>query len=75
MTLNRYKGYTIRTVGISHYIYRPGTSLPTTQYPPGYAQSMAAAKRWVNADIKSAGQTPDAGSADYLYSLAEVKET
>jgi hypothetical protein len=51
MTLSKYKGYTIRTVGISQYIYRPGVVMPTTTYPPGYAQSMAAAKRWINEDL------------------------
>lgn len=55
MTLSTYKGYTIETVGISQYIYRPGHQLTERNernYAPGYAQSMAAAKRWINEDIK-----------------------
>ena len=40
-----YKGYTIKTIGISRYIYRPGE----TEYS-GYAQSIAEAKRWINND-------------------------
>lgn len=71
MTTTTYKGYTIKTVGISRHIYRPGqimpqrlapqntplvtvdsTDLVSIGYAPGYAQSMAAAKRWINEDIK-----------------------
>lgn len=71
MTTTTYKSYTIKTVGISRYIYRPGqivpqrkapenatlvtvagTDLLSVGYAPGYAQSMAAAKRWINEDIK-----------------------
>lgn len=70
MTTSTYKCYTIKTVGISRYIYRPGQILPQRKapqnstlvtvsgtdlisigYAPGYAQSMAAAKRWINKDI------------------------
>lgn len=50
MTISTYKKYTIETVGISRYIYRPGASL--SNYAPGYEQSLAAAKRWINEDIK-----------------------
>jgi hypothetical protein len=49
MTTKTYKGYTIRVTGPSHHIYCPGQDL--TSYAPGYAQSMAAAKRWVKDDI------------------------
>jgi hypothetical protein len=56
MTTTTYKGYTVRTVGLSQYIYRPGTFTPGTKlYPPGYAQSMAAAKRWINEDLTANG--------------------
>lgn len=49
MSNKTYKGYTVHVHGISHYIYRPGQD--TKEYAPGYAQSMAAAKRWINEDI------------------------
>lgn len=49
-----YKGYIIRTVGISRYIYRPGNQgiLSTIASADGYAQSMTAAKNWINEDIR-----------------------
>lgn len=50
MTITTYKGYTIHQHGLSCYIYRPGQD--TKEYAPGYTQSMAAAKRWINEDIK-----------------------
>lgn len=50
MTTTIYKGYTIRVTGLSHHIHRPGQDIK--EYAPGYAQSMAAAKRWINEDIK-----------------------
>jgi hypothetical protein len=53
-----YKGFTIKTVGISRYIYRPGQydsgaeKVWRANNPvAGYAQSMEAAKRWINAQI------------------------
>lgn len=51
MTTRTYKGYTIRITGLSHYITRPGYHLKN-EYAPGYAQSFAEAKRWINQDIK-----------------------
>jgi hypothetical protein len=49
MTTTTYKGYTIRNVGTSWYIYRPGR----VPVPPsdGHEQSLAAAKRWINTDL------------------------
>lgn len=50
MSITTYKGFTIQVVGLSHYIYRPGTD-PVNRRPllaHGYAQSFAAAKRWIN---------------------------
>lgn len=63
----RYKGYTIRSVGLSHYIYRPGQAIPgdpENYAAPGYAQSMAAARRWVNADLQKK-------RADRVFAFAE----
>lgn len=57
MTDRRYKGYTIRVVGLSHHIFRPGVPVPelaAERYAAGaagYAQSFAEAKRWINYDI------------------------
>lgn len=51
MTTATYKAYTIRTVGLSHYIYRPGVH-PIPGDSDGYAQSLAATKRWINEDVK-----------------------
>ena len=45
---NKYKGYKIEVVGISRYIWRPDSTAPISE---GYAQSMAGAKRWINADL------------------------
>lgn len=50
MTTTTYKGYTIQVTGLSHHIHRPGQD--TKEYAPGYAQSMVAAKRWINEDVK-----------------------
>lgn len=52
MTIKKYKDYTIEIVGLSHYIFRPGTNLIDTQhaYAPGYAQSFAEAKIWIDED-------------------------
>lgn len=52
MTTTTYKGYTILVIGLSHHIHRPGYGDHPQAYAPGYAQSMAAAKRWINEDIK-----------------------
>lgn len=49
MKLQAYKSYIIRVVGLSHHIYRPGDG--HIGCAPGYAQSMAEAKRWINQDI------------------------
>lgn len=56
MSITTYKGFTIRTVGLSKYIYRPGQYDSNTAEKvwdasnpvAGYAQSLAAAKRWIN---------------------------
>lgn len=49
-----FKGYTIRVVGLSHYIFRPGQVVPERRSSlasaAGYAQSMAASKRWIRGD-------------------------
>lgn len=54
MTIKKYKNYTIEIVGLSHYIFHPQTNLIDTQhsYAPGYAQSFAEAKRWINEDTR-----------------------
>lgn len=59
MSTSTYKGFTIRTVGISRYIYRPGQydsgaaeKVWSADNPAaGYAQSMEAAKRWINEQL------------------------
>lgn len=51
MTDRRYKGYTIRQVGLSHYVFSPGAIVPDVGYAGAaekIVQSMAAAKRWIN---------------------------
>lgn len=57
MSITIYKGFTIRTVGLSQYIYRPGQydsdaaaekAWNAANPVAGYAQSMSAAKRWIN---------------------------
>lgn len=48
MTTQTYKGYTIETIGISRYIYRPDNASTCSD---GYAQSLAEAKRWINNDL------------------------
>lgn len=59
MTTTTYKGYTIKTVGISRHVYRPETTERCGyQFSDGYAQSMAAAKRWINEDIKKQTTVP-----------------
>jgi len=56
MTTTKYKGYTIKNVGISQYIYRPNNPIVDRfSVSDGYAQSLAAAKRWINADIATNG--------------------
>lgn len=59
MTITYYKGYSIKTVGISQYIYRvmPKVLTPNILFAvsDGYEQSMSAAKRWINADLKARG--------------------
>lgn len=66
MSTSTYKGFTIRTVGISRYIYRPGQydsdssadrSRSDITAAAGYAQSMEAAKRWINAQIAQSFST------------------
>lgn len=49
MTTKTYKRYTIRIVGLSHTIFRPGAE--HSGKSSGYAQSMAGARRWINADL------------------------
>lgn len=55
MTTTTYKGYTIKTAGISHYIYRNAPKVLTKNILfaccDGYTQSMVAARRWINKDI------------------------
>lgn len=57
MTVTIYKGYSIKTVGISQYIYRDLPKVLTKNILfaccDGYEQSMFAAKRWINADLKA----------------------
>jgi hypothetical protein len=54
MTDRKYKGYTIRVVGLSHHIFRPGVPVPDqaadrySEGATGYSQSFAGAKRWIN---------------------------
>lgn len=56
MTTTTYKGYKIRITGLSHEIFRPGQDTLDFEgkevMSPGFEQSMAAAKRWINQDIK-----------------------
>jgi hypothetical protein len=60
MTTSTYKGYTIVRVGLSHHVYRPGReSFDTVKNLPAsqddcLAQSMAAAKRWIDQDRQPA---------------------
>lgn len=53
-----YKGYMILTRGVSQYIFKPDSPEIEQNYPlsskcNGYAQSMTAAKRWINEDIRN----------------------
>lgn len=50
-----YKGYTIETIGISRYIYRPDNNCHYNEASDGYAQSVAEAKRWINNDLSNKG--------------------
>lgn len=65
MTTKTYKSYTIQIVGLSHHIFRPGEfhngpqqSREDNLYAPGFAMSMAEAKRWINTDIQTGGICP-----------------
>lgn len=51
MTTTTYKGYTIRVVGISHYIFRPGSGQSQGKMSDGFEMSRAASERWINDDI------------------------
>lgn len=51
MTTTTYKRYTIRIVGISHYIFRPGSDQSGGKMSDGFEMSIAASKRWISNDI------------------------
>lgn len=56
MTLSHYKSYTILTVGLSRYIYRPGQEVPgyreSNTHAPGWAGTLRESREWINEDIK-----------------------
>lgn len=62
MTTTTYKGYTIQIVGLSHHIYRPKQDPKEVRMSPGYAQSMAAAKRWINQDLVKQNESAYSGA-------------
>lgn len=53
MDTSFYKCYSILTVGLSRYVFRPGQVVPLRDYAgsPGYAQTLAGAKEWIRQDI------------------------
>lgn len=56
MTVEVYQDYTIKIVGLSHYIYRPSNVWSGSVVDrcglmsDGYAQSTAPARRWIFGD-------------------------
>lgn len=46
--IRKYKGYVVEIVGLSHHIWR--NLVDGSRFAHGYAQSMVAAKRWINSD-------------------------